>query len=201
MLHRTLTLTVLKEPPTIAIGSPRPPELWSPLIDTTLPEDQRLQAFVPYITGYFKHGDLASRDSSAISWCVPALFRVPSAYNMSEKEMAETVYFAAGGNDSMYFLLGEAAIQDAYKKACYDTTTRAIFPGMKIWVLCGDVTTGHGIPALWSIQDDNEANGGGFINLKWVPGANHTVSKYSNCITTITEVFYYSTSGTSLNTC
>ncbi|KAI0704536.1 hypothetical protein C8Q76DRAFT_779013 [Earliella scabrosa] len=165
---------VMFEPPTVAIGSPRPPQLWSPIIDTTLPEDMRYPAFVPYITGYFKHGDLSTRDPDVISYHVPALFRCPSAYHMSQEEHDAAVYLPGGPHDTLFFWMGEASIQETYKKACFDAKTRDRLPGMKIWVLCGDATSPHGIPAFWSMEDDNSANGGGFLNFKWVPGANHS---------------------------
>ncbi|KAI0700662.1 hypothetical protein C8T65DRAFT_657414 [Cerioporus squamosus] len=165
---------IMFEPPTVAIGSPRPSQLWSPVIDTTLPADQRTAAFVLWVTSYFTHGDLSTRDPSVLSYWIPARTRVPSIYNMSPAEHARAVYTPPGDKSDMLFMFfSEPAIQQTYRKACFDPAVRALFPGMKICVLSGDATSPHGLPAFWSMQDDDAKHGGGFIEFGWVPGANH----------------------------
>ncbi|TFK82032.1 hypothetical protein K466DRAFT_315818 [Polyporus arcularius HHB13444] len=165
---------IMFEPPTVAIGSPRPKQLWSPVIDTTLPEDQRSAAFVVWVTSYFKHGDLSTRDTDVISYWIPARSRAPSIFNFTDDEYARAVYMPPGDKSEMLFMFfSEPAIQQTYNKACFDRSIRALFPGMKIWVLSGDVTSPHGIPAFWSMEDDDAKHGGGFIEFRWVPGANH----------------------------
>ncbi len=170
------------EPPTVAIGSPRPSQIWSPVIDTTLPEEQRTPAFVVWITSYFKHGDLSTRNTDVLEYWIPARFRVPTIFNLSDDEYARAVCIPPGEKSEMLFMFFcEPAIQQTYNKACYDKSIRDLFPGLDIWVLSGDVTSPHGLPAFWSMEDDDAKHGGGFVKFGWVPGANHFV-RLSCCL-------------------
>ncbi len=129
-----------------------------------------------WVTSYFKHGDLSTRDTDVISYWIPARSRAPSIFNFTDDEYARAVYMPPGDKSEMLFMFfSEPAIQQTYKKACFDRSIRASFPGLKIWVLSGDVTSPHGIPAFWSMEDDDAKHGGGFIEFRWVPGANHFV--------------------------
>ena len=165
----------MTEAPTVAIGSYRPEKLWSPVIDTTIAEEKRIPAFVPWISSYFNHGDLDSQKDEVLEYYVPALDRAPSVYNMTPKEQESAIFVEQGGTDMLFMFFLEPQIQDVYKRAIFDKATRARYPNVKIAALCGDTTSPHGIPAFWSMRDDNKANGGDAMQFKWVKGGNHFV--------------------------
>ncbi|KAI0666397.1 hypothetical protein C8Q78DRAFT_984275 [Trametes maxima] len=165
---------IMYEPPTVALGSPRPPQLWSPLIDTTLPEKARVAATTPFLTGYFDHGNLSTRDVEVLSYYVPSLSRVPTIYNLSDEERARAVWEDPSDKSDMLFMFFcEPQIRAAYKKACFDPSVRAQFPRLKFTNIMGTRTSPHGIPAFWSMEDDNEQHGGECVAFKVIPGGNH----------------------------
>lgn len=165
------------EPPTVAIGSPLPPKLWSPQIDQSIPEELRGPFFAQWITSYFKHGDLSPRSLDVLSYVVPATSRVPSIFSMSEEQQAKIVYMPPGfGSDMLFMVFSATQIHTSYKRACFDAGVRARLLRMKICAITGDATCVFSLPAYWAMQDDDKARGGGFIDFKMVQGANHFVS-------------------------
>ena len=84
----------MTEAPTVAIGSYRPEKLWSPVIDTTIAEEKRIPAFVPWISSYFNHGDLDSQKDEVLEYYVPALDRAPSVCYFFA--LASKLYIEAG---------------------------------------------------------------------------------------------------------
>lgn len=168
------------EPPTVAIGSPLPPKVWSPQIDQTIPEELRGPFFTQWITSYFKHGDLSTRSLDVLSYIVPTTWRVPSIFSMTEEQQAKIVYMPPGSASDMLFMVFSAAqINASYKRACFDAGVRARLPRMKICAFTGDATCVFSLPAYWAMQDDDKARGGGFIDFEMVEGANHFVSPLS----------------------
>ena len=67
-------------------------------------------------------------------------------------------------------------INASYKRSCFDKDVRARLPGMSLWVMTGDVTAPFSFGPYWTMQDDNEELGGGFLKFKIIEGENHFVS-------------------------
>ncbi|KAI0759406.1 hypothetical protein BD413DRAFT_274853 [Trametes elegans] len=173
-LSQHLRALIMYEPPTVALGSPRPPQLWSPLIDTNLPEKERVPALLPWLTVYFNHGDLSTRDTDVLSYYVPGLSRVPTIYNMSEQERARVVWTESSDKSEMLFMFFfEPQINATYKRACYDRSVRDKFPLLKMWNIMAEHSSPHGIPSFWTMEQDNKEHGGGFVDFKVVSGGNH----------------------------
>ncbi|KAI0666401.1 hypothetical protein C8Q78DRAFT_984281 [Trametes maxima] len=167
---------ILYEPPTVAIGSALPPKIWSPQIDQSIPAELRGKFFTQWITSYFKHGDLSTRDLDTLSYVVPATFRAPSIYGIPDADLARIVYDPPGsGSDMLFMVFSAAQINAAYKKAVFDKGVRTLLPKLKVFAFTGDVTCPFSIPAFWALQDDDKAHGGGFIETKIVEGINHFV--------------------------
>ncbi|KAI0325572.1 hypothetical protein GY45DRAFT_1330121 [Cubamyces sp. BRFM 1775] len=165
---------ILYEPPTVAIGCPRPLQLWTPHIDTTIPEKERGSATVLWLSAYFEHGDLSSRDPEILTYCVPSFSRAPTLFNMSEDEQKRVVSLGVGDkSDALFMFFSEAQIQATYRKACFDKDVRGKLPHVKITNIMAAQTISHGIPAFWAMQHDDEEHGGGFVNFKVLPKGNH----------------------------
>ena len=141
-----------------------------------MPAEVRMAFFSHWITSYFKHGDLSSRDPKEISYVVPATSRAPTIYSMTEEEIKRSIYEpSAFGSDMAFMIFSGPQIAATYKKAVFDEDLRALVPKLKFTVFSGDATASFSIPSQWEIEDDDKAAGGGFINIKWIPGFNHLV--------------------------
>ncbi|KAI0942664.1 hypothetical protein AcW1_003230 [Taiwanofungus camphoratus] len=165
---------ILQEPPSVALGTALPPKSWSPQVDTTIPPEARDPVFTRWITAYFTHGDLSTRDPDVLEYVVPATFRAPSIYNMSAEQITQIVYERVASTTDLSIMIGLGPHPLAtYRKACFDRTIREKVPKMNVWVCTGDVTASFSPPAFWDLQKDNEANGGGLVTFKVIKGVNH----------------------------
>ncbi|KAI0354026.1 hypothetical protein OH77DRAFT_1426430 [Trametes cingulata] len=165
---------VLHEAPTVAIGSPLPPKAWSPQIDHSIPAEDRDPLFTQWITSYFKHGDLSTRDPNVLTYVVPATFRAPSIFRMSDKEIGKIVHEPpASGSEMLLMHCTVTQINASYKKACFDPSIRRLLPKMKVTAFTGDVTCWCSLSAHWAMEDDDKAHGGGFIDLEIIQGISH----------------------------
>ncbi|KAI9066194.1 hypothetical protein FKP32DRAFT_1566413 [Trametes sanguinea] len=168
---------VLQEPPTVAIGSPLPSPFWSPMVDFSIPEELRGPFHSQWVTSYFKHGDLSTRDFKAVSYVLPATFRAPTIFNIPEERLKEIDYAPpATGSDLFMMLHFNDEMNASYRKACFDQDIRQLLPNMKVTAIAGDSANSLTYPAYWAMEDDNEAHGGGMINFNgFVKGTNHFI--------------------------
>ncbi|KAL5529821.1 hypothetical protein ACEPAG_5808 [Sanghuangporus baumii] len=167
---------IIKEPPCGCLGLPLPPELWSPLTDATIPDNQRILFYLPWITAYFDHGDLQSRDLDAISYSyyAPSVHHAPTIYNISAKEIDELFFNKPLDYEHALILATLAKANAVYRKACDDQVFLEMLPKMIMSVLVGDATCSFSLNALFSIQNDNEEENGR-IHFNIVPGLNHFI--------------------------
>ncbi|KAI0666409.1 hypothetical protein C8Q78DRAFT_1072372 [Trametes maxima] len=172
-----LRALILQEPPSVAIGTgPLPPQTYTPQIDTSIPAELQQPAFIQWITAYFDHGDISSKDPNVLSYVLPSISRPPSVFNMSVAQLAGmTNNGPANGSDGLLIANVQAQLLASYKKALYDNATRAAVPKMKVTEIVGDATAEFGIVAYWSMLDDNAAAGGNKVQFKVLHGANHFV--------------------------
>lgn len=169
-------LRKLSEPSTESFGLPTPPQLWSPAVDVSIPIDDKLPFFVQWITSYFDHGDLSTRDFDSISYIVPSLRRAPTIYTMTEEERARIVQVAAALKFDRPFLVNcEPQMNATYNNVCYGKKIKELLPSMKIWMLSGTSTASFSLLTFWMTEDDNQSHGGGHIDFKRIHGANHFV--------------------------
>ena len=130
-----------------------------------------------WITAYFQHGDLSTRNVSVLEFIQPSIAHVPSVFSMTQAQLdGMTDVAAANTGDTFIVAFAQAALLPIYKKAFYDAGVRAALPRMKMLEFTGDITANFGIVALWQIEDDNTAAGGGFVTSKFLTGTNHFVS-------------------------
>lgn len=173
-LKTHLRALILQEPPTVALGTPLPPKAWSPQIDTTIQESDRDPLFTQWITSYFRHGDLSKRDLDLLTYVVPATFRAPSVFTMSDEQIAEIVYQPPASTSDMLFMIRfSEQLLASHRKAFFDKNLRQLVPRMKVWAFTGDSTASFSLPSFWALQEEDEAAGGGRINFKIVKGVNH----------------------------
>ncbi|EJF60558.1 hypothetical protein DICSQDRAFT_155693 [Dichomitus squalens LYAD-421 SS1] len=149
---------------------------WSPQIDTSIPAADRQPGFVQWITAYFQHGDLSTRDVNVLEYVLPSITHVPSVFSFTTDQLAGvTNLAAASGSDTFIVGYNQAALLPTYRKALFNKTVRAAIPLLNVLEFTGDITANFGIVALWQIQDDDAAAGGGFVKTEILKGTNHFV--------------------------
>ena len=130
-----------------------------------------------WITAYFQHGDLSTRDVNVLEYVLPTITHVPSVFTMTPDQLAGmTDIAAADGGDSLIVAFTQATLLPIYRNAVFNKTIRAALPLMKVLEFTGDITANFGIVALWQIEDDDAAAGGGFVKTEFLNGTNHFVS-------------------------
>ncbi|KAH9933383.1 uncharacterized protein B0H18DRAFT_983406 [Fomitopsis serialis] len=169
-LARYVRALIIEDPPSVALGYSLPAESWMYSNIPSVPEQKRDQLYLQWFTAYFDHGDLSTRDKSVIEYIVPSSSRAPTIYNMSADERAAMIEPVK----ELPLLRGMfASSLPAFRKACFDRDVRSLLPEMKIWHLGCDAAPSFGISAYFDILADHEANGGGLINFRMIPGGNH----------------------------
>ena len=128
-----------------------------------------------WITSYFDHGDLSSRNADIISYWTPSVARAPSIYGMSAEDIKDMVVEGTVTLESTIMFMTQSQSNAVYQKACFSESVRSLLPYMKTTILVGDSTCSFPLNGMFSIQDDNDKNQG---DLKFViiPGVNHFVS-------------------------
>ncbi|KAL0566566.1 hypothetical protein V5O48_015442 [Marasmius crinis-equi] len=133
---------------------------------------------VPYnqlwLTSYFDHGDLSTRNLDVLEYMVPSADRAPSMYNMSKKEKAEFIEASSETNGFELAILAGCfpQLNAIYKKALFGKTQKQRFSGgLKTTFIVGDRTLSLVLAALWSVQDDDRENGGGNVKSMIIAGA------------------------------
>ncbi|KAK7060435.1 hypothetical protein VNI00_001200 [Paramarasmius palmivorus] len=172
-LSPNLRAHIAQEPASISYGQTPPPLTWSPQIDTSIPENTRLPVFKSWITSFFNHGDLSTRNVDVLEYVVPSTIQTPVIFDMTQSEQDS---FIDPSNEDTFetpFVLNSLPQLNAvYKKAYFDKANKERFPRLKTTFITGDHTASFSIAALWVTEDDNKANGGD-ANFVVVPGGNH----------------------------
>ncbi|KAI0700667.1 hypothetical protein C8T65DRAFT_657433 [Cerioporus squamosus] len=179
------------ESPLVAIGVPEAPQSWTPQLETSIRPDQAGLIGVQWLTSYFRHGDLSSRSFDGCEWVVPATYRAPTIYNMSDDEIAQILSFEVAMLDATWYMSSAPQLRASYERACFSSDTKAKLPHMKISVVVGDATLALGLVAAWQMEDDSKRLGSGFsLKVKWIKGGNHLVQwdDPSLALQTFTEV-------------
>ncbi|KAL0950281.1 hypothetical protein HGRIS_010261 [Hohenbuehelia grisea] len=167
---------IVYDAPSIALGKPLPAKTYWHELDTFIPPVARIPSFMQWMTSYFKHNNLASRDPELLEYVLPGLDRAPSIWNMSTGDIAamseEEIYAVQESPGLISGSLLEPAAR-AYETSVFGKQVRQLLPHLQTLVVCGDSTVPYIISAFWAIQEDDKANGGGNVRYQLVPGANH----------------------------
>ncbi|TFK82037.1 alpha/beta-hydrolase [Polyporus arcularius HHB13444] len=169
-----LRTLILHESPLVALGVPEAPQSWTPQLETSIRPDQAGLIGVQWLTSYFKHPDLSSRSFDGVEWVVPATYRAPTIYNMSDAEIAQILTFEGAMLDATWYMSSAAQLRASYERACFGSDIKSKLPHMKISVVVGDATLALGLVAAWQIEDDSKRNGTE-VKVKWIKGGNHLV--------------------------
>jgi hypothetical protein len=144
--------------------------------DPAISVEKKMQMSMNWLSSYFEHSGLLTRDPTSLV-IVPSTTRVPSTCNMSSAEAADIMQIDPYITFDDLFLRNCQHQENVnYKAGLFGRAVRDRLPRMSHWLLIGDAAPAFCVSLLWSIQDDDEAYGGGNVNYKVLPGMNHFVS-------------------------
>lgn len=173
-LSTYLRAHIMQDPPSVGFGLPLPPKIFSPQIDPFIPADKQSTAFVIWITSYFQHGDLASRDVDVLEYVLPSLSRAPTIWNMTATERADIIDDGPNlGIDTPFALNFMPQTLAVLRASAFNKDIRKRFPRLQIWEITGDAAPSFGLNAFWSIQDEATAHSCTDIHFKMIHGINH----------------------------
>ncbi len=166
------------EPAGLVLGLGMPAQQWTPLADTTMPENIRLPSFGQWVTSYFDHEDITQRDLDKLSWILSSPTHMPTLYRIPTDELNAMMRLGDDAGTDLPFL---AAFQNqlliSCRKALFNVDVVKVFPHMKRSFLVGDKTAAFGFAGIWALQDDEKINGGTIpVVYKVIKGTNHFVS-------------------------
>ncbi|TFY61620.1 hypothetical protein EVJ58_g4398 [Rhodofomes roseus] len=155
-------------------------------MDTSMPPELHTPFWAQWITSYFDHGDPSSRDPEVLSYIVPSFSRRPTIYDMTAEELEQMLDQSVAEMPGMFCSTAQALVNT--RKACFDNTNRALLPHMKVSHIVGSCSASFAIPGRWSLEDDDQANGGGRINFVMISGVNHFVSSIVDFLSQLDEL-------------
>jgi hypothetical protein len=168
------------DPPCRVLGFPKPPGGYYPLKDPDIPEDARGPAFAKWVSSYYKHGDLSSRDFSQLKQRASEgdTSKKPTTDTMPLEELLTITDFRPGTKcetfliDSGHFF--SANIKQT-TKALFDPQIREDWGGHPVWFVYCEASVWNVHNAVWNMEKNDKASE---INFKNVPGANHFVRRF-----------------------
>ncbi|KAJ3755385.1 hypothetical protein EV360DRAFT_72908 [Lentinula raphanica] len=174
-LAARLRTFIMQESSSNALGLPAPPQNWVPLdiSDPTIPAAHQYTAFAQWVSAYFDHGNLSSKDPNVISWVVPSSFTPFTVFNMSRSQYDSIVDTTDNPALDADQLALTSALEANYRASNFNSTLRSILPHMENWFITGTRSASFGPYCIWVVEDDNAAAGGGFVNFKTIDGVNH----------------------------
>ncbi|KAI0316475.1 Alpha/Beta hydrolase protein [Amylostereum chailletii] len=172
-LGARLRTLVLHEPATNVLGLLAAPKNWVPQIDDTIPADIQGPAFGQWVTAYFDHGNLSTRDPNVLQYILPSFTRMPSIWNDSAR-IDTTLETGTNAFIDLEMLNATPQLHADYVGSVFNDTVSAILPNLKRWFIYGTRTASFGIYAGWVVQDNNTELGGN-VQFKVIPGVNHFI--------------------------
>lgn len=158
----------------ITLGKPLLPKEWMPLFDPSITEAEGLSMFVSWVTSYFDHNSRMDQDPEGLSYVPPSTTRTPSIYRMDRREQELIVDQDAGTLDVRLGIGLETHFNETYKTACFHPSIRdTIAPHMRVLHIFGGSSGAFAYSGRWTIEADNNANGGGFIEFHTIHEGNH----------------------------
>ena len=145
-----------------------------------IPEEERGTFFVKWVSSYYKHGDLSTRDFSQLQQLEGDPSRKPTADTMSLEELQSIMDFGPAVKYEMVFIDSKSfssAFLKQTKKALFDPQIREAWGEHPVsFVYCEDsIWNVH--YAAWNLEKFEEFKASE-INVRSIPRANHFVSPF-----------------------
>ena len=143
-----------------------------------IPEEERGAFFLKWVSSYYKHGDLSSRDFSQLKQLEGDTSRKPTTETISPEELQTIVDFGPSAKYEASFLGSQSFLSIFHKqstKALFDSEIREAWGQHPVsCVYCEDnIWVVH--YAAWNLEKEVKSSEVNFITI---PGANHFVRRF-----------------------
>ncbi|KAF9003009.1 Alpha/Beta hydrolase protein [Cyathus striatus] len=178
-LKEYVTVAIMLDPPSQAIGGKSPAQSYVPTWDEEIPPESRGMAFGIWATSYFKHGDLSTRDINQLVYREANISKTPSILTMSPEEFEATNDFSAGEKweDRINLPHNINILSSQTKKALFNPFIKAAWNNLPMWHVYGTSGPWNVVYAAWVLEDWLQEvdfkQPEPLIKFKPVDGANH----------------------------
>jgi len=163
---------IIFDPPSQGLGIPMPSSgVYHPLKD--LPKEARGAAFAKWVSSYYKHGDLSSRDFSQLNQHEGDTSKKPTTDTIPLEELLTITDSGPGDNYETFLIESEDFISVLMKqttKALFDPQIFEDWGEHPVWFVYCENSTWNVHHGAWDLEKKDKASK---INFKLVPGANH----------------------------
>ena len=178
MPNYILILPYRIDPPCHTLGFPNPSGGYSPLMDHDIPEESRGPAFAKWVSSYYKHGDLSSRDLSQLNQREGDTSKKPTTDTIPLEELLTITDFGSAAKcetfiiDSLLQVL--SVFMNQTTKALFDQQIREDWGEHPVWFVYCEASSWNVHYAAWNLEKIDKASE---IKFKLIPGANHFVCR------------------------
>jgi len=159
----------------VMLGDSMEPKHYTPLMDDQIPPEDRLEKFGYWVSSYFQHGDLSTRNLDVLSWVEPSTIHPATLSNMTADEKKEIICIDKEPAYEVPYMVGsKEQFADAYRKAFFGESVRTLFPGFKASFMAGELSPAFAISSYWMLENDIKETGKSF-NLRFIPDSNHFI--------------------------
>lgn len=150
------------------------------LVDHIPNVEERHKMFGQWVSGYFEHGDVSTRDRKVLSWVVPSTKRIGTIYNMTKEEQEEMLCLGYEATLDMIFMthFGKQ-LGEVYRKTFFPGEVGGreprLFKDLKITYFLGGICPAFAFDAAWNLEKDVKEAGskGRRVDVRIVPETNH----------------------------
>ena len=150
-----------------------PSGVYLPLKD--LPEETRGAAFAKWVSSYYKHGDLSSRDVSQLNQREGDTSKKPTTDTIPLEELLAITDSAPGVKCETFLTESgdfSSVLMNQTMKALFDPQVREGWGEHPVWFVYCEASIWNAHYAAWNLEKEDKASE---INFKLIPGANHFV--------------------------
>ncbi|KAF7376910.1 AB hydrolase-1 domain-containing protein [Mycena sanguinolenta] len=168
---------IMFQAPSLAFGLPTPKGLLIPHDDPDIPVEARGPAFAKWVSSYFIHGDLSTRNTNNLTYNNTNPDKPPTIGTLKPEEfLAMTDFAPAERYDNIVCLPPFAGlVSKQTNKALFDPTTREAWSRARFWNVYGTAEPWNIIYAAWALEAQSRAadNPKLALNFKVIPRSNH----------------------------
>jgi hypothetical protein len=136
------------DPPTTALGI-QTPGTYNPLLETS---ENRVTRFAHWVSSYFAHGDLSTRDVRILQFKDPNEDKKSISATLSLEKLNSLVDYNAPARSDFLFRAFDTQLFSQTCKVLFDPETRSQWPNLVIWVLYCDSSPGLVVSAAWELE-------------------------------------------------
>jgi hypothetical protein len=144
-----------------------------------VPEEARASAFAKWVSSYYKHGDLSSRDFSQLEQRESDTSKKPTTDTIPLEELITLIDIGPSAKCEGFVIESENLISLYNKqttKALFDPQIREDWGEHPVWFVYCEASIWNVHYAAWNLEKKVKKTSE--ISFKLIPGANHFVRRF-----------------------